>query len=266
MGRPRPPIALAYHGVADVPLAADPHCLFTAPRALLRHIRALRRWGYELVSFGELARRAACGESAGLAALTFDDGLADNLHALAPLLEAERAPATVFAVSGWLGSGHPDAPDHAVLSGPQLRALRAAGIEIGAHTCTHPDLTRLGYAEALGELRGSRLALEEVLDEPVRIAAYPYGAAGPETERACRAAGFVAACRVEGTGSWDDPFALPRQSMGNASTMAGLRLKRAGRFEQAVRRRPWGPARMRRRRALTAVQRFRGAARGGPRR
>lgn len=255
MRRPRQPLALAYHGVAAVPLVDDPHCLFTNPRALRRQIRSLRRWGYELVTFGALAGRAALGSAAGLAALTFDDGLADNLHTLLPLLQAESAPATVFAVSGWLGGVHPDAPGHRLMDAADLRLLRDAGIEIGAHTCTHPDLTRLAHEEAVRELRDSRMALEQVLGEPVRIAAYPYGAADSHTERACGEAGFDAACRVEGTGSWEERYALPRQSMGNASTMAGLRLKRAGRFEQAVRRRPWGPARMRRRRALETVQR-----------
>jgi hypothetical protein len=46
-----PPLVLAYHGVADVPYAADPHLLFIAPDDLRRHIDVLRRWGYRLVSF-----------------------------------------------------------------------------------------------------------------------------------------------------------------------------------------------------------------------
>ena len=57
--------------------------------------------------------------------MSFDDGLVDNLRALVPVLEDEGVPAT-------------------------------EGIEIGAHTVTHPDLTRLGFAEALEEMERSR--------------------------------------------------------------------------------------------------------------
>ena len=254
VSRRLPPLALAYHGVAPVPLSRDSHGLFVSPRALRRQIRALRRWGYELIAFGELARRAASGSASGCAALTFDDGLADNLHTLAPLLRAEGAPATVFPVTGWLGGPHPDAPWARVLGPQDLRRLRASGVEIGAHTETHPVLSQLPYAEALRQLRGARLALEAILDEPVEVAAYPYGAAGESTTRACRDAGFRAACRIDGTGSWDDPFALPRQNMNNASSVLGLRLKRRDRFEATVRREPWRTLRRRRRGLLRAIQ------------
>ena len=249
----RPPLSLTYHGLADVSLARDPHSLFTSPRALRRQIRVLRRWGYELVTFGALADRAAAGTATGCASLTFDDGFADNLHELVPLLREEAAPATVFVVSGWLGRAHPDAPDARVLSIPELRELRRAGVEVGAHTVTHPVLTDLPYGEALRELRESRLRLEDTLEQRVDLAAYPFGAADAAVRRACREAGYRAAAQIDGHGSWDDPFALPRQNMGNASSITGLRLKRADRFERAVRREPWRTLRRHRRRALVAL-------------
>ena len=43
--------------------------------------RSCGRWGYRLVSFGELARLASASEAAGHAALMFDDGLVDNASA-----------------------------------------------------------------------------------------------------------------------------------------------------------------------------------------
>src|SRR6266540_5794190 len=104
-----PPLALVYHGLADVPLRRDAHGLFVAPGDFRRHVGRLRSWGYRLVTFGRLAELAAGGGAAGHAALTFDDGLADNLHVLAPLLAELEAPATVFVVSGWLGGAHPEA-------------------------------------------------------------------------------------------------------------------------------------------------------------
>lgn len=230
-----PPLALTYHGVADVPLRRDPHHLFVRPRDLERQIAKLRTWGYEIVKFGELALRVGQGRSQGCAALTFDDGLADNLHALVPILEAAEATATVFVVSGWLGRPYPVAPWTRMLTADELRLLSAAGVEIGAHSVTHPDLTSLSYADALDELAGSKTALEEVVGAPVETAAYPYGNANAETRAAAREAGFRAACRTLGEGSWGDPFDLPRQAMENRASLTGLRLKRQGRYELLMR-------------------------------
>lgn len=233
-----PPLALAYHGVSDVPPREDPHGLFVRPRDLRRHIATLRRWGYELVTFGELAARAARGAHAGACALTFDDGFSDNLHALVPLLEQEGAPATVFVVSGWLGRPHPDAPSARIVTEAELRDLAARGIEIGGHTATHPDLTTLTAEAAREELATGRAALEAITGRAVDVLAYPYGRATPEVAAAAAAAGFRAACRTSGNGAWDRPLDLPRQDVGNRTTMLGLRLRRDGRYEPLVRHLP----------------------------
>jgi peptidoglycan/xylan/chitin deacetylase (PgdA/CDA1 family) len=242
--RSLPPLALAYHGVADVPLRQDPHGLFVRPQDLRRQIAKLLSWGYRLVSFGELARLAAASEAAGHAALTFDDGLVDNAETLAPLLEEEGVPATVFVVSGWLGRPHGSAPWTRIVTETELGELRATGVEIGAHSVSHPDLSTLSYEAALEELSGSKKQLEAVLGGPVDVAAYPYGRANADTVRACRDAGFLAACSATGRGSWRDPHNLPRQDMENRCTMIGLRLKRDDRYEQLMR---FAPARAARR-------------------
>jgi len=248
--RQPPPLTLAYHGVADVPLRRDPHGLFVSPRELERHIATLRRWGYRLVSFGELARLSIAGAAAGHASLTFDDGFADNLHTLAPLLNARDAPATVFVTSGWLGERHPEAPWALIMDADEVRALAAHGVEIGAHTHSHPDLTALSPDGARGELERSRESLEEILQSDVRSGAYPYGRADEGTRLAAGAAGLTAACRTSGQGDWHDPLDLPRQDMTNRASRLGLWLKRDDRYEQVLARGPLRAVRGLRRRAL----------------
>ena len=54
-----PPLALAYHGIADVSLSRDPDRLFVRPQDLRRQIERLRKWNYRLVSFGDLAEEVA---------------------------------------------------------------------------------------------------------------------------------------------------------------------------------------------------------------
>ena len=223
------PLALAYHGIAEVPLREDPHGLFVAPARLRRQAAWLRRRGYELVTFSALVER---GED-GLCALTFDDGFANNEALLALGL-----PATVFVVSGWLGGEHPDAPGARMLDADGVRRLHAAGIEIGGHTATHPDLTTLGPDAARAELERGRVALEEIVDAPVVSAAYPYGRATAETVAACAAAAFRAACLTSGTGSRERPLEFPREDMDGPASLTGLRLKAAGRYEPLLAHRP----------------------------
>ena len=235
----RPPLVLAYHGVGEASHREDPNGLLVSERELRGHVARLRSWGYELMTFGDLAARVAAGDARGCAALTFDDGFA-----MAPL----DVPATVFAVSGWLGGAHPDLPSARIASADELRALADGGVEIGAHTHTHPDLTALGYDAARTELAESKRRLEEIVGRPVEVAAYPYGRADGETRRACRDAGFRAACRVSGEGSWSDLHDLPRQDMTKGASALGLWLKRENLYERVVATAPGRAARALRRR------------------
>jgi peptidoglycan/xylan/chitin deacetylase (PgdA/CDA1 family) len=247
---PHPPLALTYHGVADVPLRDDLHRLFVRPQDLRHQILRLRGWGYELMTFSDWAARVAADGGSARAALTFDDGFSDNLHVLLPLLHELDVPATVFAVSGWLGQRHPHTPLARVLSASELCELHAAGVEVGAHTRTHPDQS-LHYLKAAQEVvAGGRAELEDVIGAPVTAFAYPFGAASPETLRAARESGVTVACRALGLGRWDDPHDLPRQDMGNRSSTLGLRLKRENRYMPLMRLRP---ARALRRARLAAL-------------
>ncbi|HEY7149123.1 MAG TPA: polysaccharide deacetylase family protein [Gaiellaceae bacterium] len=234
-----PPLALAYHGVDDVPLRRDPDHLFVRPQDLRRQIDKLRAWGYELVTFGDLAADVRPGR----VALTFDDGLVDNLTMLAPILRELGAPATVFVVSGWLGQPHPSATWTRIVSADELRELRDAGLEVGGHSATHADLSALSYEDALEELSRGKKELEDVLGEPVEVAAYPYGRTSSDAIRAARDAGFRAACSTSARGSWDEPHFLPRQDMDNRGSLLGLRLKRDDRYESLMKLAPARAAR-----------------------
>jgi peptidoglycan/xylan/chitin deacetylase (PgdA/CDA1 family) len=103
-----------------------------------------------------------------------------------------------------------------MLSSDQVLALHRAGMEIGAHTVSHPILTSISNADARAEIANSRLRLQEITQAPVRLFAYPNGIPGQDFEQRhanmLRAQGFEAAV----TNAWGaarpgtDPFALPR--------------------------------------------------------
>lgn len=59
-----------------------------------------------------------------------------------------------------------------------IRRLAAAGMEIGAHTHTHPILMRLTPADAERDIARGRDELKSILDDAPRLFAYPNGRLG----------------------------------------------------------------------------------------
>jgi peptidoglycan/xylan/chitin deacetylase (PgdA/CDA1 family) len=74
-----------------------------------------------------------------------------------------------------------DLPDDAfknlMMSWSDARELSENGIELGAHTASHPILTRISLDEASAELLQSKRHIEEQIGEPVLSFAYPNGQA-----------------------------------------------------------------------------------------
>lgn len=211
-----------------------------------RRFDALMGWmkdWFHVLPLAEAVERLQQGSlPARAAAITFDDGYADN-HAVAlPILQRHGLSATFFVAVGFLDGGRmfndtvietvrrceqpaldltllglgqhelrsmevrrhaipvllnqikyqPLAqrletvgamaeiagvalPDDLMMTAPQVKGLRDAGMEIGAHTVQHPILARLEPGEAEQELADSRDFLQALLGEPVTLLAYPNG-------------------------------------------------------------------------------------------
>ncbi|MCM8620680.1 MAG: polysaccharide deacetylase family protein [Candidatus Accumulibacter sp.] len=98
----------------------------------------------------------------------------------------------------------------------EVRALRAAGMEIGAHTHSHPILTAVDDQQAYAEIAYGKARLEKILGETVDVFAYPNG--NPKRDLApchvemVKAAGFRAAVTTEqAIGGVDtDSLLMPR--------------------------------------------------------
>jgi peptidoglycan/xylan/chitin deacetylase (PgdA/CDA1 family) len=122
--------------------------------------------------------------------LTFDDAWADNhANALGPL-SRHRLPATLYAPSHLLGT-----PGY--MTRAQLLEMDAAGVTIGAHSRTHPDLRACAPGELDSEVRGSKEDLEDLLGKPVTSFAYPTGLLDDRVVAAVGAAGFTSAMTTD---------------------------------------------------------------------
>jgi peptidoglycan/xylan/chitin deacetylase (PgdA/CDA1 family) len=119
-------------------------------------------------------------------AITFDDGYADNHEYALPLLEKHGLPGTFFLTVGLvendrrvverfetlLSTRH---EDFRPMSWTQVKELRDAGMELGAHTYSHPNLARCSAAAAREELSRSKELIEQEVGQVVASTAYPFG-------------------------------------------------------------------------------------------
>ncbi len=227
------PFVLCYHGVGPVDRVSDPNKIFVERSLFESHLDVIAERGYELVPVGELWARLAAGEDCdGLGSITFDDGLVKTVREAVPLLLDRGVRCSMFLPTGLLGSPHPDVSGEMIITADQARELAASGVEVGAHSVDHVRLSSLNYADALDQMRRSRLHLEDVLGAPVTSMAYPFGAFDGRTMAAAREAGFEIACACSGPGPWR-AMSVPREPVFGSATALRLRLKMAGLYGPA---------------------------------
>ncbi len=256
------------------------------------------RW-FQVLPLDQAVSRLSAGTlPARAAAITFDDGYADNATNALPILQRHGMAATFFIATSFLDGGRmwndtviesvrafrgavldlSDAglgthrldsygqrriaieallgrikylepadrraavafvqraaggvlPDDLMMTSRQVLQLRQAGMQIGAHTCSHPILASLPDGAAVDEIKGSKAALEALLQESVALFAYPNGKPGKDylakDVLMVRDAGFLAAVSTAPgvSSAATDPFQLPRFSPWDASRLRyGIRM------------------------------------------
>ena len=90
------------------------------------------------------------------------------------------------------------APRSVRLDWADIRALMTAGFAIGAHTATHPILSRVSLQRAAREIAVSRTAIERQIAAPVSCFAYPNGLFNEDHEKLVEQEGLELAFRAEG--------------------------------------------------------------------
>jgi peptidoglycan/xylan/chitin deacetylase (PgdA/CDA1 family) len=208
-------LVLCYHAVSE----HLPASLAVAPKDLERQLGLLVRRGYRSVGFTDAV---VPGEGKRLA-ITFDDGFASVRDLGLPILERLGLTATMFVPTAYPGSEEPMAwsgidrwsregygREMLSLDVPDLVDLAERGWEIGAHSHTHPHLSRLGPSELEEELTRPKAQLEEWLGRSCTSIAYPYGDFSEAVIEASGRAGYTAAAGLDAALPEGRPLLWPR--------------------------------------------------------
>ena len=166
---------LTYHHVGS-PQPNTPHPSLTVPtEQFARQMAWLHRRGYHTITPAQwVAHR---DQSHPLppkpVMITFDDAYAELETAALPAMKKHGFAGIIFAISGRLGmptpwDGLPTMPPE------QLLRCVASGMEIGAHTRNHPDLSLLEPSQLENEIAGSRKDLERSGLQAATFS-YPFG-------------------------------------------------------------------------------------------
>ena len=179
---------LMYHYIRTPPSPrVDPlgYRLSVSPEVFQTQMDWLAAHGYHAVNFNQV-RAYFAGRSplpSHPVVITLDDGYADLYTTALPVLEAYHFTAVAYIVSGFIN-------EHGYVTSDEVVQLDRAGIEIGSHTVSHPDLARTTFATAMFQVVESKRVLETLLGHPVLDFAYPSGRYNPATILALEKAGY----------------------------------------------------------------------------
>jgi len=213
-----------YHYISDPPAGADAvrRDLSTSPVQFEEQLYCLQQAGYTSITLEDLLAHLADGRPLPPKPiiLTFDDGYADNFRYAFPLLLQYGFHGTFFVITRFLDEGRPG-----YITWEQAAQMQAKGMDIEAHSVSHPDLRGLSAESLRAEVAGASQAIAAHLQQPARFFCYPSGRYDAGTIAALKAAGYWGAVTTEAGVDHDSsrPFELSRVRIHGNTDLAGFK-------------------------------------------
>ena len=186
---------LVYHHIHELPAnASAPMRRWTVlPEVFEAHMDWVASQGYHTITMEQLIGhlKHGLGLPSKPIVLSFDDGWKDHYNVAFPILKKHGFTATFFIITDSVGHS-------AYMNWAQILEMSAAGMDMQAHTVTHPKLPSISHEQAQYEIVGSKKALEYHLKKPVTVLAYPYGSYDDDVIAITKDAGFEGAATISG--------------------------------------------------------------------
>ena len=197
---PRPIPVLMYHKVVDKELVTQ-HKIYVTVHTFKNHLKFLHSSGFTPITFKEYLEFSELKYSGKKfphkpVIITFDDGYRNNYTHMLPLMKQYHFKGVLFLLGDFKISYNfwdADQGEHRdeLMDLEEKKAFVAEGWEIGAHSMSHPDLTKLSAEEVWQELNESKNNLETSLQTQVISFAYPTGHVNNEVKDITQKAGFT---------------------------------------------------------------------------
>lgn len=206
---------LCYHRLAD--RCESALCMTTS--LFEGQMRYLKEKGYRVISMAELkdflAYRRVLPSKA--VAINLDDGYRSCYEIAYPILKRYGFTASLFIYTDFIGASENS------LTWEQLQEMKAAGFEIGSHSLSHCDLTKIGQGEdeeqylrrVKRELTQSKQLIDKKLNQNTTFFAFPYGEYNHRVLSLCEEAGYRMGLSVKRGGNpfFSDPLVLRRDQI-----------------------------------------------------
>lgn len=203
------PAILMYHSIGEEGAALDGYGskLNVLPATFEKQMKFLKNHNYKVIPLREFIEKVKKGKKIPhkTIAITFDDGLKNNFLNAYPPLKKYNFPATIFAVTDFIGK-------EKFLTPADINIMQENNITIGSHTTSHawlPDLNEEGIRR---ELAVSKKILENMTGKTVDILSYPIGAFDEKVKRIAKETGYIGAVATNPGKDYpdNDPYALKR--------------------------------------------------------
>lgn len=191
---------------------------YTPPGRFARQLSYLKKQGYVFYSASELIeyyKERGSFPPKGIT-VTLDDGWKDNYTYAFPVLRELGVKATIFLVSSCIDQVSSKAQakgesGRAHLSRDEILEMSRQNIEFGSHTLNHKLLHEISLSEVKLEVEKAKSQIEDLVQKPCKVFAYPAGYFSAEAQRVIENAGHIAAfSTIYGPTNHLDLYALNR--------------------------------------------------------
>jgi len=189
---------LMYHSIELMPKSTIMRSLHVSPRRFKFQMWMLKILGYQGLSLKNLKPYLDGDKHGKVVGITFDDGYQNNLINAAPILLKYNFSSTCYIVSDSIGTSNTWDLNNSVTQRPLMTEIEInkwlnLGMDIGAHTKTHADLTCISEAKAKQEINECKNDLEQKFKVLISDFCYPFGRFNDSVCSITKSAGYLSA-------------------------------------------------------------------------
>lgn len=209
---------LMYHYIRNYNDPADQvgTNLSISPTTFEKQLKYLKDSGYQTINLEQLAsiyqNKTKTPDKPII--LTFDDGYDDAYTNAFPALVKHNFIGVFYIITSQMGKSQRMTKD-------QIIELDKAGMIIGSHSSTHPNLSTLSQDSAKTQINDSKSTLEQFLDHPIYDFCYPSGKYNDTLISLLKSAGYKTAVTTQNgiSNAQSDFFKLPRIRVQNDTNL-----------------------------------------------